>query len=225
MPRWSAIVPTRAEAARIGPLVRALRAEVDEVVVSDAGGADGTAERAAAAGAAVVGGAAGRGPQLDRGAAAAGGEWLWFVHADAGVPAGARAALDAAAARADWGFVPVAAPGAPWPVRAAAAAMNARGRWTGSATGDMGLWCRASLFWRLGGFGPLAAFEDLSFTDRARRAAPWAVAEARLGLDPRRWAAGGVGRTVLRMWALRLGYRLGVEPGRLVRVWEGLPRG
>ena len=51
------------------------------------------------------------------------------------------------------------------------------------------------------------------------------MAEARLGLDPRRWAAGGVGRTVLRMWALRLGYRLGVEPGRLVRVWEGLPRG
>lgn len=225
MVRWSAIVPTRAEAARVGALVAALRAVVDEVIVSDAESADGTAAVAAAAGAVVVSGPAGRGPQLDRGAAVARGQWLWFVHADAGVPAGARAALEAAAAVAPWGFWPVEAPGAPWPVRAGAAYMNLRARGTGAATGDMGLWCRADLFRQLGGFGPLAAFEDLSFTDRARRAAPWAAAPGRLGLDARRWVAGGVWRTIARMWALRAGYRLGVEPGRLVRMWEGLPRG
>lgn len=49
----SACVPAREEAATIGPIVAALAAEVDQVVVVDAGSADGTARIAADAGAEV----------------------------------------------------------------------------------------------------------------------------------------------------------------------------
>src|SRR5205823_1182592 len=55
---------------------------VDEIVVSDGGSRDGTVAIAEAAGARVVAGPCGRGPQLIAGAAAAKGEWLLFLHAD-----------------------------------------------------------------------------------------------------------------------------------------------
>lgn len=55
---------------------------IREVIVSDGGSADSTCVIAEEAGARVIRGQKGRGLQLQRGAAAARGEWLLFLHAD-----------------------------------------------------------------------------------------------------------------------------------------------
>ena len=211
----SAVIPTLNEEDRVGPLVRRLAEEVDEVVVSDGQSADRTVERAREAGARVVVGPPGRGPQLDRGADAADGTVLWFVHADCCVPVGLGAAVRLAAERHRWGGCTVRIdardPRLCWTMFV----MNRRARWTGSMTGDMGIWCHRDLHEALGGFGTLSALEDLAFTDRARALAAWGVVRPALGTSSRRWTRNGVTRTMARMLVLRAAYRLGVSPAFL----------
>src|SRR5262245_52545065 len=70
------------------------RQELDhELVVSDGGSSDGTAELAERMGARVLRGPRGRGTQLARGARHATGELLLFLHADAELAPGALAAV------------------------------------------------------------------------------------------------------------------------------------
>lgn len=220
----SVVVPTLDERPRIRGLVQSLLREVDEVVVSDGGSTDGTIEVARSAGARVVRGPAGRGPQLDRGAAAARGDLLWFLHADVGVPRGLGGGVRRAAEGAAWGGCEARIDSADLRLRWTAFVMTRRARLTGSMTGDMGIWARRSLFERVGGFGSLSALEDLAFSDRARRAAPWALVGPPLGTSARRWTSEGVNRTMVRMLALRLAYRMGVPPDRLARRYRSAPR-
>ena len=223
-PVLSAVVPTLDEVARIGALVHRLVNEVDEVVVSDGGSRDGTTDAARAAGAKVVEGPPGRGDQLDRGAARAMGDVLWFLHADAGVPTGLGPAVRRAAEGRRWGGCRVRIDSRDPRLRWTSMVMNRRAAWTGSFTGDMGVWCRRSLFEEVGGFGGLAALEDLCFSDAARLRAPWALVEPRLGISARRWSEEGVSRTMLRMLAIRAAYRAGLPPGTLARRYRSTPR-
>jgi rSAM/selenodomain-associated transferase 2 len=211
----SAVIPTLDEAALLPALLAALRPQVDEIVVVDGGSRDGTAALAHEAGARVVTTRPGRAHQLDTGAAAARGDRLWFVHADTLLPEAAGRALRAAAPR--WGCFAVRIASDDVRLRFSGAWMTARARLTGSCTGDMAIWCDRALFERLGGFATPAAFEDLDFADRARSAEPWAVLDPAVTTSARRWERNGVGRTIVSLWALRLGHRLGLDPERLAR--------
>ena len=83
----SIVIPTLNSGRVLGPTVEALVAGaltglVSQLVVSDGGSSDATLAIADAVGADVVTGPAGRGAQLARGAEAARGRWLLFLHAD-----------------------------------------------------------------------------------------------------------------------------------------------
>lgn len=214
-----AVVPALNEAAGIGALVAALRAQGAVVLVVDGGSSDGTAAVAAAAGARVLQAPRGRGAQLRAGAEVAEGGVIWFVHADSAIPAGAVEALRRAARAADWGCFTVAVEGGGRRLRFAAAWMNARARAWGSATGDMGLWARRDLLERLGGFPPLPLCEDLAFCAAARPAGAMAVLPLVLGTSGRRWHENGVNRTILRMWLVRALYHAGADPAALARLY------
>lgn len=216
----SAIVPTLKEAKRIGALVATLREQVDEVIVSDGGSTDGTAAIAAQAGAIVVTGSAGRGAQLDRGASCASRDRLWFVHADSTLDAGAGAALRGATG--PWGCFRTRIQSPDLRLRMTGWMMTQRAVLTGACTGDMGIWADRRFYERVGGFGPLPALEDLAFSDRARAIEPAEVLAPVLETSARRWTAHGVNRTMLRMWMIRLGYRVGIDPSRLSRRYEPL---
>lgn len=211
----SVVIPTLDEEASVGTLVRRLADEADEVVVSDGGSRDRTVERARLAGARVVVGSPGRGPQLDRGADAARGTILWFVHADSSVPQGLGAAVRRAAEVHRWGGCRVRIDAADPRLRWTALVMNRRALWTGSMTGDMGIWCHRELHRAVGGFGDLPSLEDLSFTDRARAVEAWGMVGPALGTSARRWTRYGITRTMAHMLALRAAYRIGVPPAVL----------
>ena len=83
----SIVIPTLNAEQVLGPTLEALvpgalSGLVSQLVVSDGGSGDATIAIADAAGADVVTGTAGRGGQLARGAGAARGRWLLFLHAD-----------------------------------------------------------------------------------------------------------------------------------------------
>lgn len=210
----SVVIPTLDEAERMPALLGSL-AGVDEVIVVDGGSRDDTVRIAKRAGATVISAPRSRGLQLAAGTAAARGDLLWFLHADTGVPPGAVAALRATASA--WGCFAVTISSGDPRLRLVATAMNLRARLTGSATGDMAIWARRSLVDQVGGWAPLPAFEDLVFTDQARRFAPAEVLEPAVTTAARRWNTHGITRTILKMAALRGAYRLGADPARLAR--------
>jgi rSAM/selenodomain-associated transferase 2 len=221
----SVIIPALNEASSIGSLLEFLKKELnrgDELIVVDGGSIDETVQIAYRAGARVIGSKPGRGLQQNAGAQGAFGEILWFVHADTRVPSGAVSALKASQGR--WGCFGVRIEAEQWRLRWAGRYMQWRAELTGSCTGDMGLWFRREFFEELGGFAPWKAFEDLDLSDRARAREDCTLIPIRLGTSARRWKAQGINRTILKMWVLRVGWRLQLDPEKLAKWYQSNPR-
>jgi len=195
-----------------------LRAAGAEVVVVDGGSRDGTAGAAHGGADRVIESDRGRARQMNAGAAAARGGVLLFLHADTRLPAGADSTVMAAVdAGAGWGFFGLAIAGRHPLLPLVAALASARSRVTRIATGDQALFVTRRLFERAGGFPDIALMEDLALCRRLRRLAAPARLKPRVTTSGRRWESGGLVRTVLLMWRLRLLYDLGVAPERLAR--------
>ncbi len=220
------VIPTLDEAGRIGGLVRRLRERrcFAELIVADGGSRDATVDRAEAAGARVIRAPRGRGVQLNAGAAAAGAEVLFFLHADTLPPPGAaaqiRSALSAPGAVAGafktW-TVPDGGDSPPWlgPMLHLA---DIRSRYTGLPYGDQGLFVRAATFREVGGFPEIPILEDLELSRRLAARGRIVRAPGRIRVSGRRFA-----RRPAYYFALMnlcpLLYRLGVPPERLARAY------
>jgi rSAM/selenodomain-associated transferase 2 len=222
MLRLSVIIPALNEEGTIGATIEALHAACPagcEILVVDGGSTDATVAVARGAGARVLAGPRGRARQMNAGAGAAGGEVLWFVHADTLVSEGAAGALleALAASQRGWGYFDVRLSGGHVLLRAIEVLMNARARLTGIGTGDQGLFVRRALFEEVGGFPEIELMEDVALSARLRRTGRPVCLGTRLVTSSRRWETYGVLRTVLLMWSLRLAYALGASPARLAR--------
>jgi len=219
----SVIIPTFNEAKRIGACLAGLPHADVEVIVSDGGSCDGTAEVAARAGAVVVSGARGRARQMNAGAAVAGGRLLAFLHADTTpkVEAWARLGALANCEVALWGRFDVRLSGPGVAFRVVERMMNARSRLTGVATGDQFMFVSAALFREIGGFPDIALMEDVALSVALRQRRPALCLRERVETSSRKWRREGVVSTVLLMWRLRLAYALGVDPSILARRYYG----
>jgi len=219
----SVVIPTLHEAATIAETVRRLLAEDPrpEVVVADGGSGDGTPAVAEAAGAIVVPSVRGRGRQLNRGAAAATGDVLVFLHADCrlepgGLAAARRILADPRVAAA--GFRQVIDGDSrwfPWIARAA----DARVRWLRTIYGDSGLAVRRETFRVVGGFPDVVLFEDVGISARLRRQGRFHLLRHRIHVSARRWESEGVVRATLRNWWILTRYLTGASPERLSRYY------
>jgi rSAM/selenodomain-associated transferase 2 len=214
----SVIVPTLDEADRIGALIDALRTQgFEEIIVSDGASSDDTKEIARSSGAIVVAAPRGRGKQLQRGAAAASCESLFFLHADSMPPPNARPAIAHA----------LATPGViagcfrlafdrRHPLLDFYASMS-RINHDLFTFGDQGFFIGRASFERIGGYSDAPIFEDADIVRRARRAGRFIKRNEPMTTSARRFLRGGLARRQLSNAVLVALYRGGVSPERLAR--------
>jgi rSAM/selenodomain-associated transferase 2 len=213
----SVIIPTLNEAACLGETLRRLREQAPhEIIVSDGGSSDATPELAAAADRLVVG-PRGRAAQMNRGAAAATGDVLLFLHADCILEDGALAAAERCLARRGVvaGCFQMTVPVPSLVYRMIDWCATARVRLTGLIYGDQGLVVQKRLFERVGGFPVLRLMEDVFLSKTLRRLGRVVVVPRRIYVSPRRWQRQGVIRQTLRNWTLTALAAAGVHPDRL----------
>lgn len=218
--RLSIIIPALDEADTLPGLLddlQAFRRQGHEVLLVDGGSADTTIETAGPRVDRVIRAARGRAVQLNRGARAAQGEVLWFLHADSRVSAGSAEAIEThCRASRPWGRFDVRLSGDAWLFRVIERMMNLRSCLTGIATGDQGIFVLSEVFRRVDGFPEIALMEDIALSRRLRRLArPACLHAPRLQTSSRRWEQSGILRTIWLMWRLRLAYALGVSPEAL----------
>jgi glycosyltransferase involved in cell wall biosynthesis len=206
------------EAAAIGPTLEAARGaagnDAVELIVSDCNSRDETVAIGRAAGARVVLGGWSRASAMNRGAAAARGEVVLFVHADTVLPEGYAGLVMGALKR------PGAVGGAfdfnfgshplnhglnrQW-LRMVRIMNRVRFRWTGNYYGDQAIFCRRDVFVALGGFPDVRLLEDVRFCQRMRRAGRAVTISTYVKTSPRRFVTRGVLRQLgcdLRMLAM-----------------------
>jgi rSAM/selenodomain-associated transferase 2/rSAM/selenodomain-associated transferase 1 len=218
----SIVIPALNEEERIGrTLARCLETETrPELIVVDGGSRDRTAALAEEAGARVLFSRPGRGPQLNRGAGAAAGDILLFLHADTRVPSGydrlIRSVLRDPSVVGGYfrlGF----SRNSPL-LRYKQGSIDLRTRVFRMPYGDQALFVRASVFSLAGGFPDIPIMEDVELVLRLRRLGKLAyVRESRVVTSARRFARLGTLRATLRNKITFYGYRLGFSPHRLAR--------
>jgi len=216
----SIIVPCFNEAEGIAETLGALapvRSRGAQVIVVDGGSTDATLARAGAGADLLITAPRGRAVQMNAGARHASGDVLLFLHADTRLPEAADALIrhGMVSEEKSWGRFDVTIRGRHPLLPLIAAAMNLRSRWSGIATGDQAIFVTRAEFERAGGYPEIALMEDVALSALLkRRSTPLCIAR-RVVTSGRRWEKHGVLRTVVLMWRLRLGYRLGADPGAL----------
>ena len=189
---------------------------IRELVVSDGGSVDASCGLAEEAGAVVLRGPAGRGGQMARGAAAAGGSWLLFLHSDTVLSAGWSEVVLAhmvADQRAGYFRLRFAADGF-WPWFVAGWA-NRRSRLFGLPYGDQGLLISRELYEAVGGFEQIALMEDVAMARRLKGQLVGLPVEA-LTSAARYQEAGWLRQSVRNLWRL-VRYLAGADVERLGR--------
>lgn len=221
--RVSFVIPVLNEQARVADLLCDLRQRYpgSELIVVDGGSSDATVALALPLCDQLLLGERGRARQMNLGGQVASLPYIFFLHADSR-PGTTAAAVEARLAQAPlWGFCRVRLSGQPFCFRVIEWCMNQRSRLTAVATGDQMLFVQKSVFDRTGGFDAIPLMEDVAFCKRLRRLARPAILPEPVLTSSRRWEEGGVVKTVLRMWLLRLGYVCGIAPDRLWRHYYG----
>ena len=219
--RLAVIVPTFDEEESLGRLLPRMAELADELVVSDGGSSDGTVELARRLGARVVEGPRGRGPQLNRGAAACRAEILLFLHADSlPAPGAARAIREAVAAGAEGGGFQLRFDGGNRWMRLGTRLVRLRTRLTRLPLGDQAQFVTRRVFEEMGGYREWPILEDLDFGRRLRRRGKLAILPLEVETSSRRYLERGIARTIAVNWLIWLLYALGVPPHRLARLYR-----
>lgn len=223
-PLLSVVIPVRNEAQALPCLLddlAGLRAAGAELIVVDAGSSDGTCELAQGRVDQLLSTEPGRALQMNAGAAAARGEYLWFVHADTRISSESLSSLQAAlGARPLWGRFDVRLSGSGLALWVIGWMISLRSRISGIASGDQGIFVLRERFSALGGYASIPLMEDLQLCRRLKALARPCCLRPPLLTSSRRWEQHGIWRTVLLMWCLRVAYYCGASPEKLSRQYR-----
>jgi len=217
----AAIIPTLDEESSLRRSLPAVLSAADEVVVSDGGSRDKTLRTAQELGARVITGAAGRGPQLNRGVASTTSDVLVFLHADTRLPPGAVPAIrEAIGGGKIGGGFQVRFDTDNRVMAVGSKLVQLRTRLTRSPLGDQAQFVRRSVFDELGGFRNWTALEDLDLIRRMKRRGEVVVLPLEATTSARRYLEDGIGRTVALNWLIWALYFAGVPAERLAKLYQ-----
>jgi len=223
----SVIIPTLNEADRLAATLAPLRREPDlELIVTDGGSTDATVAIARDFGALVVQGEPGRARQQNRGAAAATGTILLFLHADTILPSGFGGAVRKCLAQSGVaaGAFRLAIAGTRRGLRLIETVANWRARLLQLPYGDQALFLPRSTFTRLGGFPELEIMEDFELVRRLKKLGKIDLLKISARTSDRRWRALGLVRTTLINQAVLIGYFLRCSPYSLASWYRSSSR-
>ena len=221
----SVVIPTLDAGAVLPLCLRALAAGGDlvgEILVADGGSRDATLLAAATGGARVIAAPSGRGQQLARGAEAARGAWLLFLHADTCLAAGWGEAVEAFiadpgnAARA--GYFRFRLDDRTQAARRVEKLVAWRCRNLALPYGDQGLLILRALYRQVGGYRPYPLMEDVDLVRRLGRAR-LAPLDCDAVTSAARYRRDGYVMRPLRNLACLALYFLGVPPQRLALLY------
>lgn len=223
--RISVVIPVLNEKEDLPCTLAALArfSSLCEIIVVDGGSTDGTRDLLShrlPANTHAMDGPCGRGSQLNAGAQAAIGDVVLFLHADTRLPLNAVQQITEALRDeevAGGGFCVRFRENEPWTLGVVGAGINLRTRLFRSPTGDQAIFSRRGAFTAAGGFAQWPIFEDVDFVHRLKSVGRLAIIPSPVTTSARRYVTRGVFRTVVLMYALRVGFWLGVSPFRLHR--------
>lgn len=219
--RLSVVVPMLNEERGITATLATIRAGAPqaEIIVVDGGSTDRSVEAARNHCDLLLAAPRGRARQMNAGAAAAHGDAIVFVHADTIMPHSFVRDIEAALAdlATVGGRFNVILDDPSLACRLLGKMISARSRMMRSATGDQAIFVRREIFQYMRGFAEIELCEDVDFARRLRRCGRVACLRLTVMTLARRWRTGGLLLTVLRMWAIKSLFLLGVSPGWLKR--------
>ena len=222
-PPISIIIPALNEESLISGTLDALQ-RLDgniETIVVDGGSRDRTREIVSEAARSMVNlrlvrAERGRGLQLNKGARAAQGEVLIFLHADTLLPEDAVHLIEAALRdpAVVGGNFRMVFGGKGLPSKVFSLIDRVR-RWFGEYYGDSVIWVRREVFEELGGFIDAPIMEDYDFCRKLERAGRTLCLESPVVSSPRRWSKGRALRAVFTWTLIHWLYLVGVNPRHL----------
>ena len=222
----SIVIPTMNAGQALPGCLAALMEGVEaglirELVVADGGSQDATQTIADEVGAVFLSDRASRGGQLRRGADAAQGTWLLFLHADTQLaPGWSEAVVSHIADRPEQaGYFRLQFDKRCGPARMVAGWANLRARMFGLPFGDQGLLISRALYEEIGGFADIPLMEDVAIAralGRKRMAPLPSIART----SARKYATEGWFRRGARNLSLQLRFFFGASPERLAQSYR-----
>jgi rSAM/selenodomain-associated transferase 2 len=227
-PDYSIIVPVLNEEDGIQSLVQHLKdiaaGESVEFIVVDADPAGSTINKIQFGEAVKLLSPRGRGIQMNRGADAARGAVLLFLHADTFLPQNAlghikKALIDDTCVG---GAFDLGIDSGRILLRLTAWCASLKHRMTRVPYGDQTIFIRSDYFHDIGGYREAPLFEDVELMRRIKKLKKKiTIIRHSTITSPRKWEEGGALYTILRNWTLQALYLLGASPEFLVKYYYG----
>ncbi len=222
----SVIIPTLNEASLLKRTLKRIHGHnPHEIIVADGGSTDGTLTIAEAYGARIVQSPQGKATQMNAGSDQASGELLWFLHADSMVELnGFQEMVQSVRQNGNvGGAFALKIDSKKKSLKLISRAATLRSKYFGLAYGDQGIFIRADIFKKIGGYAALPICEDLDLFRRMRKEGDVVILQDSAAVSPRRWLAEGIACVTLRNTLIAILFLLGFPPLWLSR-WYGLIR-
>lgn len=227
-PAFSIIVPVLKEEEGIRSLLRHLKdisaGESVEFIVVDADPAGSTINKIRSGEAMKLLSPRGRGMQMNRGADAARGDVLLFLHADTFLPENALGHIKNALTNDTCvgGAFDLGIDSDRVLLRLTAWCASLKHRMTRVPYGDQAIFIRSDFFRDIGGYREVPLFEDVELMRRIKKLRKKiTIIRHRTRTSPRKWEKEGALYTIVHNWTLQAFHLLGISPERLVKYYYG----
>jgi rSAM/selenodomain-associated transferase 2 len=192
-----------------------------EIIVVDGGSSDNTVQIASKY-STIVQSRRGRANQTNKGAEAAKGDILWFVHSDSIVSKDSLYGIEYAVSRGYTcgGFSLYFYDYNTRFMRFISRTSNWRAKYLGLYFGDQGIFVKRDIFNKLGGYKEIELMEDWELSRRLHKTKKMKMLDVKIGTSARRFKNGGQLKTMLLMHKIKIFYVLGMSPSKLNKMYR-----